>query len=531
MKTTRRELLTGSATALAAPSLANAQTRPGQPRVVRAVMHGDVPTFDPIWTTANMAAYHGAMVYDTLFGTDANSVPQPQMVSRYNVSEDRLTWTFELRDGLRWHDGTAVTAADCVASVRRWAARDGAGQHMFQRVRDLSARDERTMVMRLSEPYGLVLEALSKTSTPICFMMRRREAETDPMQRISEVVGSGPFTLNQGETRMGSRYVYDRNSNYVPRSEAPSGIAGGKVVKIDRAMFVNMPDIQTAVSALQVGEVEFVEQPPIDVLPGLESDRNIKIETLNNIGTVGWIRLNFLHPPFNNVKARQAVLWAVNQDNHMRATFVDRRYYRTCGSLFTCGTPMENDANTEWFTRGPNVQRARQLLQESGYDGRPVVLLQATNILYMTNAAQLLAQELRAIGMNIQVAPMDWSGVVQRRTSQAPPDQGGWNIFITAAGGPAVGNPIALAGHAATGTRGWFGWPEDAKHEELRNRWAAALTPQDRLAVSRELQENAWNFVPHLYFGQWTQPVAYRTSTRGWLPVAEVIPMWNIERV
>jgi peptide/nickel transport system substrate-binding protein len=303
----------------------------------------------------------------------------------------------------------------------------------------------------------------------------------------------------------------------VPRAEPASGIAGGKRVKIDRAVYVNMPDVQTAVSALQAGEVEFVEQPPIDVLPGLEGDRNIRIEVLNPLGIVGWIRLNFLHPPFNNPKVRQAVLWAVNQENHMRATFVDRRYYRTCGSLFTCGTPMENDANTEWFTRGPNVQRARQLLQEGGYDGRPVVLLQATNILYMTNAAQLLAQELRGIGMNIQVAPMDWSGVVQRRAVQAPPDQGGWNIFITSAGGPAVGNPIALAGHAATGPRGWFGWPEDARHEEIRNRWAMAATPEERRAVAREMQENAWNFVPHLYFGQWTQPVAYR-STRGWLP-------------
>jgi peptide/nickel transport system substrate-binding protein len=531
MTTTRRALMAGAAAGLAAPGLAGAQTRPGQPRVVRAVMHGDVPTFDPIWTTANMAAYHGAMVYDTLFGTDANSVPQPQMVGRHAISDDRLTYTFELRDGLRWTDGTAVTADDCVASIRRWAARDGAGQHMFQRVRDLSARDDKTIVLSLREPYGLVLDALAKTSTPICFMMRKKEAETDPMQRITEVVGSGPFTLNQAETRVGSRYVYDRNPNYVPRSEPASGIAGGKVVKIDRAIYVNMPDVQTAVSALQAGEVEFVEVPPIDVLPALEGDRDIRVFVPNTIGSVGWIRLNYLHPPFNNAKARQAVLWAVNQENHMKATFVDRRYYRTCGSLFTCGTPMENDANTEWFTRGPNVQRARQLLQEAGYRGEPVTLLQATNILYMTNSAQLLAQELRAIGMNIQVAPMDWSGVVQRRAVQAPPDQGGWNIFLTSAGGPAVGNPIALAGHAATGTRGWFGWPENARHEELRNAWAVAPTLEARKEVARQMQENAWDFVPHLYFGQWVQPAAYRTSTRNWLPVPEVIPFWNVERV
>lgn len=533
MKTTRREMLAAGAALMAgpvaAPSIAQAQGSAPQ-KVVRAVMHGDVPTFDPIWTTANMAAYHGAMVYDTLFGVDANARPQPQMVGRHNVSDDRLTYTFELRDGLRWTDGTAVTATDCVASLRRWSARDGAGQHLFQRVKSLGTKDEKTIELVLSEPYGLVLDALAKTSTPICFMMRKKEAETDPMQKISETVGSGPFTMNQRETQPGSRYVYDRNPNYVPRSDAASGIAGGKVVKIDRAVFVNMPDIQTAIAALQAGEVEFVEQPPIDILPALEGDPDIKIEQLNRIGTVGWIRLNHLYPPFNNVKARQAVLWAVNQEDHMKATFVDSRFYKTCGSLFTCGTPMENDANMAWFTQGPNVERARQLLRESGYNGEPVTLLQATNILYMSNAAQILAQQLRAIGMNIQVAPMDWSGVVQRRAVQAPPNQGGWNIFITSAGGQAVGNPIALAGHAATGRRGWFGWPENARHEELRDAWAKAPTLEARQQIARQMQQNAWDFVPHLYFGQWTQPVAHR-GTRNWLPVPEVVPFWNVERV
>ena len=308
-----------------------------------------------------------------------------------------------------------------MASLRRWAARDGAGQHMMERVRNLDAKDARTITLTLREPYGLVLDALSKTSTPICFMMREKEAMTDPMQKIETIVGSGPFIMNERETRPGSQYVYDKNPNYRPRSEAPSGIAGGKVVHVDRVIFQNMPDIQTAIAALQSAEIDFVEQPPIDTLPALEGDPDIKLLIRSPLGNVGWIRLNFLHPPFNNVKARQAVLWAVNQENHMRATFVDPRYYQKCGSLFTCGTPMANDANTEWFTKGPDVNRARQLLRESGYNGEPVTLLQATNILYMTNAAQILAQELRAIGMNIQMVPMDWSGVVQRRAVKAPP--------------------------------------------------------------------------------------------------------------
>jgi peptide/nickel transport system substrate-binding protein len=533
MKTTRRSVLgagVAGAAVLAAPGIVQSQTAPPASRTIRAILHGDIPTFDPIWTTANMAANHGALVYDTLFGINDKVEAQPQMIGRHGLSDDKLTWTMELRDGLKWTDGTDVTARDCVASLRRWAARDGAGQHMMERVQDISARDTKTIVIKLKEPYGLVLDAMAKTSTPFCFMMREKEAMTDPMQKIDTTVGSGPFIMNERETRPGTQYVYDKNPNYRPRSEPPSWIAGGKVVHVDRVIVQNVPDVQTAIAALQAGEVDYVEQPPIDAVPALEADPDIELPLRNPLGNVGWIRLNFLYPPFNNVKARQAVLWAVNQENHLKATFVDSRFYRPCASFLTCGTPGESDVNTDWFKNGPNVERARQLLKESGYNGEPVTLLQATNILYMTNSAQILAQELRAIGMNIQMVPMDWSGVVQRRASKAPPDQGGWNIFITSADGLSSSNPIWAAAHAATGERGWFGWPSNERHEQLRNEWVQAPDLETRLKVTRDLQQNAWDFVPHVYYGQWVPPAAHRKNVTGWIPSPGCVPFWNVRK-
>jgi peptide/nickel transport system substrate-binding protein len=532
-KIARRTVLkatAASAVIAGAPSLARAQVRPSAARSVRAVFHGDVPTYDPIWTTANMAAYAGGMVYDTLFGIDQKGEAKPQMVGRYGYDAGNMTWTFELRPGLKWHDGTDVTSADIVPSLKRWAARDGGGQHMMQRVRGIEAKDEKTFTIQLKERYGLVLDVLSKTSTPICYMMRKKEAETDPMQKIETVVGSGPFTLNLNETRPGTQYVYDRNPNYVPRSEPPDGISGGKVVKLDRVTFVNMPDGQTAVAALQAGEIDFYEIPQPDFMPQLESDRNIKIQILNALGQVGLIRPNFLHPPFNNVKARQALLYCVKQSDHMKATFGDSKYAKDTPSYFAMGTPMSNDANTDWYKGGQNFAKSRQLLQEAGYKGEPVLLMQATNIPYMSNSAQLLAQELRQGGFNVRVEAMDWSNVVQRRSVKNPPDQGGWNIFITSAGGTAVGHPILLSAHAANGGSAWFGWPEDAKHEQLRADWSVGETLADRQRIARAMQENAWNFVPQVYYGQWVQPAAMRANIRGLLPVAEIIPWWNVEK-
>ena len=533
MKTTRRTILqTGLAAtgAAAAPGILSAQVRPPAARTVRAVMHGDIPTYDPIWTTANMSAYHGAMVYDTLFGIDDKLQPQPQMVAKYGASDDQLTWTFELRDGLKFSDGTAVTAADAVASIRRWAVRSGTGQLMLPRTKDISAKDDKTFVVSLKEKFPLLLDGFSSPSTPVLFVMRKKEAETDPMQKIDTIIGSGPFLMNQSETKAGNQYVYDKNPNYVPRNEPAVVSSGGKVVKVDRVIFQNMPDSQTAVAALQAGEIDFYEIPPIDLLDQLQTDPNVTLINLADLGTVGYVGINHLHPPFNNVKLRQSLLWIVNQEEMIKPTFADRKWYSTCGGWLTCGSPMESDVNTEWFKNGPNLAKARELMKEGGYDGRPVVMLQATNIPYMMNAATVMAQQMRAAGYDVQLQPMDWANVVQRRSNKALPDQGGWNIFFTSSGGLSNANPYMIGGMATTGEKGWFGWPTDAKNEDLRTRWINAPTLDERKAVAREIQENAWNIVPHMYYGQWRQPAAHRKNVTGWLKVPEAIPMWNVSK-
>jgi peptide/nickel transport system substrate-binding protein len=533
MKATRRTIVAGSlATAglASAPAVLRAQARPSAAHTVRAVLQGDLPTYDPIWTTANLASYHGGMVYDMLLGADANGQPRPQMVTGWDVSDDKKTYTFQLRDGLRFTDNTAVTTADVIASLRRWMVRSGSAQLLAPHIREIAAKDDRTFTIALKEPFALMLDIFASETTPIPYIMRKREAETDPMQKIDQVVGSGPFILNQEETKVGTQYVYDKNPRYVPRAEPASGTAGGKVVKVERVVFNNMPDPQTAVAALQAGEIDFMELPPIDLLDQLADDPNITIENLFELGSVGYVALNWLYPPFNNVKCRQAILHIINQEDMLRPTFVSPKWYKTCGSYFTCGSPMANDANTDWFKSGPNIPLAKQLLKEGGYDGKPIVMLQATNFVYMSNAATVMAEQLRAAGMKVDLQPMDWANVVARRASQTPPEQGGWNIFFTSAGGLATSNPYMMAQMSTNGTKGWFGWPSDEKNDQLRAAWTMAATQEERQAIAAQIQENAWNIVPHLYFGQWQQPTAHRKNVTGWLHVPELIPFWHVEK-
>ena len=538
MTSSRRSVLTAGVAAAAlvgagVPHLTRAQARP--PRQARMVPHGDLNILDPIWTTQNMAAYHGAMMYDTLYGIDANFVPQPQMVGKTDLSADRKTYTMELRPGLKWHDGTAVTARDCVASLRRWQAKDGAGQHLFERVADTPVVDEKTFRIVLKEPYGLLLDALAKTSTPLCVMMKAEIAATDPNTQITKHIGSGPFKFIEAEYRPGSRVVYERNPDYVPRSEPASGIAGGKRVMLDRVIWDIMPDAQTAASALMAGEVDFFEVPPIDILPALSATPGVKVEVFNKLGNIGQIRLNHLHPPFNNLSARKAAQLAISQEDIQRAAVGDPKFYRTCGSNFTCGSAMGVEDGADALMLGaPMAQRqarARELLKESGYDGRPIVLLHATNIHVMNQTMLVVAQNLRQIGMNVQLASTDWGAVVTRRSNQNPPDQGGWNVFYTYSGGNSAASPISLFAHAAVGRKGWFGWPENPQIETMRNEWAAASTLDARKAVASRMNRTMIEYVHDIKTGQWVAPVAYRGDRlRNMVQVPEVVPWWNVER-
>ena len=269
MFASRRSVLRAGAAALAAPALGIGRALAAGPVTLRAVMQGDLRSFDPIWTTANITAYYGAMVYDTLFAVDEHYNPQPQMVGQWNLSDDKKTYTFVLRDGLGWQDNTPVTADDCVASIRRWAVRNSGGQAIMQRVADLSAKDDKTIVLTLKEPFGLVMTALSSCTTPLLFILPKKDAETDPFQQITGRIGSGPFTFNQSLTQPGSKYVFDKWDKYIPRSEPASGLAGGKVVHLDQVIWENITDEQTASAALTAGEIDFYELPPLDLVPQL----------------------------------------------------------------------------------------------------------------------------------------------------------------------------------------------------------------------------------------------------------------------
>jgi peptide/nickel transport system substrate-binding protein len=516
------------AAALALPAFSLPALAAG--KTITAVMHSDLRVLDPGITTAYIVRDHGYMVYDTLLAMDSEFKVQPQMAS-FKVSDDKMVYTFTLRDGLKWHDGPPVTAEDCVASLKRWGKNDGMGQKLMDFTKSIEAPDAKTIVLTLSEPYGLVLDSIAKPSSLVPFMMPKRLAETPAGKAIPEQIGSGPFKFVQAEFQPGVKAVYEKNKDYVPRSEPASWAAGGKVVKVDRVEWITMPDAQTAVNALQSGDIDFMENPSFDILPVLEKDKDLQIDVLNKLGYQTLGRMNFLYPPFDNVKVRRAAFLAMSQKPVLDALVGDPKYFKTCGSVFACGTPFGNEAGSETLVKGNGMADAKKALAESGYDGTPVVIMAPTDVITLKAQPIVAAQLLREAGFKVEVQATDWQTVVTRRASQKPVKEGGWNMFFTNWVGADILNPVgnvSISGRGKNG--GWFGWFEDAKIEELRDKFVRSTSLDEQKKLAEEIQLRAYEQVAYLPLGEYKIPSAWRKSLTGVLPGAATPVFWNIDK-
>jgi peptide/nickel transport system substrate-binding protein len=469
-------------------------------------------------------------VWDTLFAMDEKFDVKPQMVDKYDVSADQLTWTFTLRDGLEWHDGKPVTPEDCIASIKRWAARDSMGQKMMGSVLDFEVVDAKTFKMKMKEPYGLVLQSLGKPSSNVPFMMPKKTAETDPNTQIKveDVIGSGPFIFVANEWKPGEKIVYVKNPKYKPRAEPASGLAGGKVAKVDRVEWIWIPDVQTQVAAIQNGEIDMIESPGHDLLPLLSKDKNIKLFDGNPLGNQFVFRFNQLFKPFDNAKIRHAAMVAFGQEDFLKAAVGEPKYYKVCKPVFICGTPLASEDGMK-DVLNQNAAKAKELLKEAGYDGTPVVLMQSTDLQILTNLAPVAKAQLEAAGFKVDMQSMDWQTLVGRRAKKDPPDKGGWNAFLTSWVAADILNPVMAGFFNSACDKAMFGWPCDETIEKMRDAFAKESDAAKQKQIAIDLQKYWVDHPTHVNLGQWYQPAALRTNIDGMM-VAPVTVFWNMTK-
>lgn len=509
----------GAAIALGA-SAASAET-------LKVVMQSGLRITDPIMTTAFITRDHGYMIYDTLLGVDSDFNVRPQMAD-WEVSEDEKTYTFTLRDGLKWHDGAPVTAEDCVASINRWAEIDSTAKPLMTMVDGIEVVDDKTFTVTLNTPTTLLLAGLSKMSSRAPFMMPKRIAETPASEAIEEYVGSGPFVFVEEEFQPGVKVAYEKFEDYVPRDEPASWTAGGKDVKVDRVEWLTMPDQMTAINALQSGEVDFIQQVPFDLLPLVENAADIESGILDPLGAWTYFRMNWLHPPFDNKLVRQAAIAAVDQNDVMQALVGNPEYYRTCAAIMGCGNVNGDEYGKEWVVEG-QIDKAKALLEEAGYDGTPVVIMAPTDLAMVVPQPIVIGDALRKAGFNVQMKMMDWQTLAAQQGNQDAPSEGGWNIFSTYSILATSGDPFGNTPLATDGRASWAGWPDVPEISALRLDYAKAATVEEQKEIAKQIQQIAIDEGVVGPLGQFRIPAAWNAEWSGFLE-SPITLFWNVSK-
>jgi len=513
---------------MALPSLCGLALAEDSVKVLRLVPQSDLKILDPIWTTGFTTRNHGFMIYDQLFGIDAQGKIQPQMVDTYTQSADFKEWTFTLRKGLVFSDGAPVTSEDVIASINRWAKRDVFGQVMMQEISIFEPIDETRFKMTFKTPFPMVLDAFSKQSGSPSFIMPKRVALTPADQQIKDYIGSGPYVIKMDEYKPGSKIVYLKNEKYIPRSEEPSGTAGGKRVYVDRLEWVVLKDAQTQANAIAAGEVDMIELMPPEQYANLKA--NPKLEIIKPMPSgAAFMHLNHLIPPFDNPKIAQAAIMALNQEALMRAQFVNKDLYRTCPSIYPCGSPLMS-SETSYFTGKPQFEAAKKMLKEAGYDGKPVSLLYPTDLATINKFPPVLAQLLKQAGFNVDLQSMDWASVQTRRAKKDLPENGGWNVFITGFGYPDMMNPLFFPPLTGNGEKGWFGWTTDPKLQQLKADFMMAPDQEARkkIAVALQLQNYETGILAKV--GDYNYNSVVRKGIVTGLLYAPVNVFWNLKK-
>lgn len=521
----RRNLMAGATLALAGLPLPALAQGAGA-RVLKFVPQANLTLLDPIQTAALVTRNHAAMVFDTLYGVDANYVAHPQMAEGHLVEEDGRRWTITLRAGLLFHDGTPVLARDVVASLRRWARRDGYGEALLLNTEELTALDDRRLRFRLRLPMTNLPYILGKEGPYLAAIMPERLAATEFNRPVPEVVGSGPFRFLAGERVPGARAVYARWERYQPRADGPPGaMTGPKLVHLDRVEWHTIPDASTAAAALQAGEMDWWELPTVDLLPRLRRLPAVQVMLTQKAGAMGVLKLNHLTAPFSNAGVRRALLPALQQAEFlMAARGEDRSGWRDQVGFFLPGTAMANDAGMAALTAPRSLEAARRTLRESGYAGEPVALPIPTDFPELNAFSLVSAALMEAIGLRVDRQMVDWGTVIQRIVQQRPVSEGGWSAFCTFLPGAYTLDPGVNWYMRGNGTAGAVGWPTSARLEDLRGQWLASTREPQRQSLARDLQQECFDNVTYVPLGQFTQPTAVHRRVSG---VAEGFPVFH----
>ena len=505
---------TASASAAAATTAGTTAAMPKKGGTIRWGIESDIATMDPVWTTATPTHHMAHNLYEPLFAYDANVKPQPMLVKDYTASPDKLTYTFNLRPDATFEGGRALTSADVIVSIQRWAKRVPAGVVLARSLNSLQAKGDNAFVLETKTPFGPLIDVLATGggggSGP--YIMTKEAAATPADQKVDEVIASGPFRL--AEWSKGTRIVLKPRADYVSGSGTPSNIAGKRTVYVDAVEIPILADDNGRISGLQAGTLDIVTQPSNDYYDQFKKDS--QYETQQRFPGYAVVLLNNSKPPFSNVLARQALQAAIDVEKTLTAGFGDQ--FVVCPTIFLCGSANESKASIDQYNQKDLTKAKRlfqQLVDSGGYDGRPVTYLSNTTLSFIFNASQVVRQTLESIGFKVDFKAPDFATATTLRASKE-----NWDLFHTGGvHGAGQNDPLRPLTLNPAGP----GWYDSKEMQALQGEYVAAVTPEQQKAVLDKVQALWYKDVPHILIGQGKVFDVYRKYVKGFSDY----PVWG----
>lgn len=491
--------------------LAAPQAQPRRGGIFRMAHIGEPPSLDLHATTAAITYHIMLHVVETLFAMDSKFEPRPHLVEAWTMSRDRLTYTFTLRGGVRFHHGREMTADDVVASLTRWGRMSVRGRALFTLIESLTAPDSQTVVIRLREPYSLLILDLAFYSQAAVIYPKEaiEEAGTGPMRRI---IGTGPYRLVE---HLIDRHIrLDRFDQYAARTDEPDGTAGRRTAYFDSIYIVPIPDPAVRVAGVTRNEYQFAESIPTDEYDRIRTDPNMTayIAPLSSFTAAIFNKRAGI---MTNLKVRQAFLAALDMRPLMRATFGHQRFWRLDSSLVPKEHRLWSDAGKELYNQN-NPGRARQLLAEAGYRGEPVRWLTTMEYTSMGIPAQVAKPMLERAGFTVDLQMVDWATLLSRRARPEP-----WDVFSSAFS--FFPDPVLFLVLSPT-YAGWYESKNMQAHLTLMRRHA---DPKVRAEIWHRAQRLFWEEVPTVKFGDYFPMHVHRKELKGYTGVPTHF-FWNV---
>jgi peptide/nickel transport system substrate-binding protein len=470
------------------------------------------PTLDPHFSTSISTRNIAMHIFEQLVTRDENNDVIPELAEGWQVSPDGLVYTFKIRSGVKFHNGKELTSADVKASFERYK-RMALAKVTLAPVQAIEAPDPRTFVLKLSKKIPVFLEELSAFVVPIAILPAE---QADREGGKIDLIGTGPFQFV--EWVPDSHIRVKRFEGYRPdqRYKGSNGFGGRKEVWFDTVDFKLVKEPGARVAGLESGQLQIIEDLPPESAKRLAGDRSIVIHDLKNFWLQGaWV--NHHRPPTNNLKVRQAAQAALDMEEIMEIA--------TDGA-YTLQPGLQYPGNPYYVTSGEKLynvkdpKRSAALLKESGYKGEELVIITNSSYQSMYKAAQVAAEQLKAVGFKVRVDVFDWATAIARRR-----DKEAWNFWFTGQGtGPSVGPFTALKDVVTPQLNQVV---PDPVLDKLFAEMVSGETFDARKATFAKFQERVYDQVHFLKFGDLIRKQAARANVKGFQPY-RIPRMWNV---